>query len=76
MCIAIPGKITSILNENTATVDIGGIKRKVNLDLIGGADSSLIGKHALVHVGYAISLISDEESEEILKLLRDLMDPS
>ncbi|SES67180.1 hydrogenase expression/formation protein HypC [Methanococcoides vulcani] len=76
MCIAIPGKIISILNENTATVDIGGIKRKVNLDLIGGADRSLIGKYALVHVGYAISLISDEESEEILKLLRDLMDPS
>ncbi|MCD4806447.1 MAG: HypC/HybG/HupF family hydrogenase formation chaperone [Methanococcoides sp.] len=76
MCIAIPGKITSILNENTATVDIGGIKRKVNLDLIGGADSSLIGKNALVHVGYAISLISDEESKEILKLLRDVMDLS
>jgi len=70
MCIAIPGKITSIL------VDIGGIKRKVNLDLIGGADSSLIGKNALVHVGYAISLISDEESKEILKLLRDVMDLS
>ena len=76
MCIAIPGKIISILNQNTAMVDIGGIRKNINLDLIGGANESLMDKYVLVHVGYAISLISDEEGKETLKLLKDVLDLS
>jgi hydrogenase expression/formation protein HypC len=72
MCIAIPGKITSIVNENTVSVDMGGIFRNVNMDLLGGASESMIGKHVLVHVGYAISEISEEESEETMHLLRQI----
>ncbi|HII90713.1 MAG TPA: HypC/HybG/HupF family hydrogenase formation chaperone [Methanosarcina sp.] len=72
MCIAIPGKVISIVNENTATIDMGGICRDVNMDLMGGADESQIGKHFLVHVGYAISEISEEESEETMHLLRQI----
>jgi hydrogenase expression/formation protein HypC len=70
MCIAIPGKITAIVSENIATVDMGGVCRNVNMDLLGGATESMIGKHVLVHVGYAISEISEEESEETMRLLR------
>lgn len=70
MCIAIPGKIKAIVNENTATIDMGGICRDVNMDLMGGANESMLGKHFLVHVGYAISEISEEESEETMRLLR------
>lgn len=72
MCIAIPGKVISIVNENTATLDMGGICRNVNMDLMGGANESLIGKHFLVHVGYAISEISEEESEETMHLLKQI----
>ena len=72
MCIAIPGKIKAIVNENTATVDMGGICRDVNMDLLGGASESLLGKYVLVHVGYAISEISKEESEETMRLLRQI----
>jgi hydrogenase expression/formation protein HypC len=72
MCIAIPGKIKSIVNESIATVDMGGICRNVNMDLLGGASESMIGKHVLVHVGYAINEISEEESEETMKLLRQI----
>lgn len=70
MCIAIPGKVTAILNENTASVDMGGISRDVNLDLLGGGSEALLGKYVLVHVGYAISEISEEEGEETMRLLR------
>ena len=70
MCIAIPGKVKAIVNENTATIDMGGICRDVNMALMGGADESMIGKHFLVHVGYAISEISEEESEETMRLLK------
>jgi hydrogenase expression/formation protein HypC len=72
MCIAIPGKIKSIVNENTAVIDMGGICRNVNMDLMGGADESMIGRHFLVHVGYAISEISEEESEETMRLLKQI----
>jgi len=72
MCIAIPGKVKSIVNENTATIDMGGICRDVNMDLMGGANESQIGKHFLVHVGYAIAEISEEESEETMHLLRQI----
>ncbi|WP_410509059.1 HypC/HybG/HupF family hydrogenase formation chaperone [Methanosarcina hadiensis] len=70
MCIAIPGKMTAIVDENTATIDMGGICRDVNMALMGGAQESMIGKHFLVHVGYAISEISEEESEETMRLLK------
>jgi hydrogenase expression/formation protein HypC len=70
MCIAIPGKIKAIVSENIATVDMGGVCRNVNMDLLGGANESMIGKHVLVHVGYAIAEISEEESEETMRLLR------
>ena len=72
MCIAIPGKIKAIVNESIATVDMGGICRDVNMDLLGGASESMIGKHVLVHVGYAKNEISEEESEETMKLLRQI----
>jgi hydrogenase expression/formation protein HypC len=72
MCIAIPGKIKAIVNESIATVDMGGICRNVNLDLLGGANESMLGKHVLVHVGYAISEISEEESEETMRLLKQI----
>ena len=74
MCIAIPGKVTSIQNENTAVVDFGGISRDINLDLIGGADESLIGKYVLVHVGYAISMMSEEEACETFELVNQFLD--
>lgn len=70
MCIAIPGKVEAIVNENTATVDMGGVRRDVNMDLLGGASEALLGKYVLVHVGYAISEISEEEGEETMRLLR------
>ncbi len=74
MCIAIPGKVTSLLDEYTAVVDFGGVNRNVNLDLLGGCEESLLGKYVLVHVGYAISLISEEEGRETMELFEQLME--
>ena len=71
MCIAIPGKVKSIVNESTATIDMGGICRDVNMVLMGGSDESMI-KAFSCHVGYAISEISEEESEETMRILKQL----
>lgn len=51
---------------------MGGVRRNVNMNLLGGASESIIGKHVLVHVGYAIAEISEEESEETMRLLKQI----
>lgn len=72
MCIAIPGKVTKLLDEYTAMVDFGGVERKVNLDLITGSEEIIPGLNILVHVGYAISIISEDERKEISEILEQL----
>ncbi|AEH60778.1 hydrogenase assembly chaperone hypC/hupF [Methanosalsum zhilinae DSM 4017] len=76
MCIAIPGKIISIVDETTAIADIGGISRSIKLDLVGKADESFIGRYALIHAGYAISMISDNEAEQTLEIIEKLVNLS
>lgn len=63
MCIAIPGKIIRIIDESKAYVDFDGIEREVTLDLIGGSSEVNIGDYVLVHVGYAISIISETQAK-------------
>ncbi|WNY23114.1 Hydrogenase maturation factor HypC [Methanimicrococcus hongohii] len=73
MCIAIPGKISKIIEENKAEVDFGGVFREVNLDLLGGASELNVGDHVLVHVGYAISIITEEEARLTAEAFEELM---
>lgn len=74
MCIAIPGRVASLIDEYTAVVDFGGVRRHIRLDLLGGSDDTFLGQYVLVHVGYAISLLSEEEGKETLELIEQLMD--
>jgi hydrogenase expression/formation protein HypC len=74
MCIAIPGKVTSLLDEYTAMVDFGGVERQIKLDLLGECSDALLGQYVLVHVGYAISLLTEEEGKETLELIGELME--
>ncbi|MCL2863165.1 MAG: HypC/HybG/HupF family hydrogenase formation chaperone [Methanimicrococcus sp.] len=73
MCIAIPGKISKIISENKAEVDFGGVFREVNLDLLGGASEITVGSHVLVHVGYAISVITEEEARLTIEAFDELL---
>jgi len=58
MCLAIPGKILEI-DENTALIDFDGIKQNVIIALIQNPE---IGKYVIVHAGYAIEQINEEEA--------------
>ena len=73
MCIAIPGKISKIIDENKAEVDFGGVFREVNLDLLGGSSEINVGDHVLVHVGYAISIITEEEARLTIEAFDELI---
>ncbi len=72
MCLGIPGKIVERFEKNglqMARVDIGGISREACLDYVPEAQ---IGEYCIIHVGFAISLLSESEAMETLELLRQI----
>ena len=73
MCLAIPGQIKDFDGEGDhfATVDVSGVKRKVNVDLLREEGLEL-DDWVLIHVGFAMSKISEEQAQEQLQLLRML----
>ena len=74
MCLAIPGKLVDIYqkeNLRMAKVDFGGIAREICLEYTPKAK---VGDYALVHVGFAISLMDEEEAQETLRLLQEIAD--
>ncbi|MDD2778065.1 MAG: HypC/HybG/HupF family hydrogenase formation chaperone [Methanocellales archaeon] len=74
MCLAVPGKIVKIdVIQKVAIVDFGGLKQEVRLDLVD-INENHIGHYALVHVGYAIQILSPEQGEETLGLFREYAD--
>ncbi|MDO8806367.1 MAG: HypC/HybG/HupF family hydrogenase formation chaperone [Elusimicrobiota bacterium] len=68
MCLAVPGKITSI-KDNNAEVDFSGVKRSVSLDLVPAAKKN---DYVLVHAGFAIQLLAPGEAAETLKLFKEI----
>lgn len=68
MCLAVPMKLESISGD-LGVVDIGGVKRQIGLTLL---EDAKIGDYVLVHAGFAIQRLNEEEAEETLKLLEEL----
>ena len=74
MCLGIPGKITDIYERNEVQmgkIDFGGVIKEVCLAYVPEAK---VGEYALIHVGFAISLMSEDEALETLKLIKDVVD--
>ena len=73
MCLAVPGQILNIEDDalRTATVSFGGVTKSVSLALVPEAD---VGDYVIVHVGFAISLMDEEEAQETLKLIKEVAD--
>jgi hydrogenase expression/formation protein HypC len=71
MCLAIPGKIVEIIDEENriAKVEVGGVRRGVNIGMLDGIK---IGDYVLVHVGFAMSKIDEKQAEETLRTLQEL----
>jgi hydrogenase expression/formation protein HypC len=69
MCLAVPGKLvdTQLIGDNRlGVVQFGGIKRSVFLDFVPEAQ---VGDYVLVHVGFAISRVDEEEAHRTYELL-------
>ncbi|MGA9178388.1 MAG: HypC/HybG/HupF family hydrogenase formation chaperone [Desulfobacterales bacterium] len=67
MCLAIPSKIVKI-EDNVATIDVDGVQREASLLLIENPE---VGDYVIVHAGFAINKINEEDALESLKLLRE-----
>jgi hydrogenase expression/formation protein HypC len=73
MCLAIPGKIVEISpdNRDSALVDVVGVRRKIDLGLLQD-DKPVPGDWVLIHVGFAMSKISEEDAADQMNTLRML----
>ena len=73
MCLAIPGKIVELLEEDRslAVVDVLGVRRKVDLGLLAD-DKPVAGDWVLIHVGFAMSKISEADALDQLNMLTEL----
>jgi hydrogenase expression/formation protein HypC len=70
MCLAIPALVKSI-DGLEAEVEIGGVSRKASVML---TPEARVGDYVLLHTGYAISVVDEEEARETLELLTELVE--
>jgi hydrogenase expression/formation protein HypC len=69
MCLAVPGQVT-VVEGDQAQVDFGGVTRRVNVSLV----DARVGEWVVVHAGFAIEKMDEEEARETLKLWGEMMD--
>jgi len=74
MCLAVPGRVVEIIDGadiafRRAKVDFGGIRKEINLAYTPEAE---VGKYVLVHVGFAISVIDEDEANRVFEYLKQM----
>ena len=77
MCLGVPGKIIALkdLQQPTAMVDVSGVQREVNIACVLSpqqAPEDLLGNWVLIHVGFAMSLIDEQQAQETLQILEQM----
>lgn len=68
MCLAVPHRIVKI-DGKEAIVEIGGIRKKARLDLV---ENVKVGDYVLIHAGFAIQRLNQEEAKDILEAWREI----
>ena len=69
MCLALPAKVVAIDSlTDTATVAIGEVKKEISLSLV---ENVVVDDFVLIHVGYALNIINQEEAEKTLQLFAE-----
>lgn len=73
MCLAIPGKIVEIVDEENsiAKVEVGGVRRNVNVGMLDREEAT-VGNYVLIHVGFAMTKIDEQEAMETLRVLEEI----
>ena len=68
MCLAVPGQVVAI-EGSIAKVDFGGVQRETNVSLV----EVKVGDYVIVHAGFAIQIMDEDEAKETLKLWEELL---
>ena len=68
MCLAIPARVTALEADDMAVVALEGVKKRISVTLL---DEVAVGDYVLVHVGYALHRLSEEEAERTLALMAE-----
>lgn len=71
MCLGIPAQITSILPDDRALVNLGGITKEISLILV---DDVSIGDYVIIHVGYALIKLDENEANQTLQLFAKMQE--
>ena len=69
MCLAVPVRIVELFEGDRALAEIDGVKKEISLALVEGVT---IGDYVIVHVGYAISRLDEEEASRTLALFEEV----
>jgi hydrogenase expression/formation protein HypC len=71
MCLGIPGEVVELYPDrpDLAKVDVSGVRRAINIGLLEGDDRPVVGDWILIHVGFALSKIDEEEAAAALAFL-------
>ena len=77
MCLAVPGKIISVEGDDpilrAGKVNFGGVIKRVNLSYVPEAKA---GDYVIVHVGFALSIVDEEEAKQVFEYLKTIGDLS
>jgi hydrogenase expression/formation protein HypC len=68
MCLAIPTRVVELLPDGQALVDLGGVRKAISLELV---DDVAPGDYVIVHVGYALTKLDQDEAERTLALMAE-----
>ncbi|MDP2144390.1 MAG: HypC/HybG/HupF family hydrogenase formation chaperone [Gallionella sp.] len=69
MCLAIPARVEQLVGEDSAIVNLGGMRKEVSLALV---DEVAVGDYVIIHVGYALQKLDIEEAEQTLAAFAEL----
>ena len=69
MCLAIPAEVIEIQENDLAVVEAGGAKKRISLSLV---DDVRVGDYVLVHAGFAIDIVDEQEAKKTMELLEEL----
>lgn len=70
MCLALPAQITQILDNDRAIINLGGITKEISIALL---DEVVEGDYVIIHVGYALTRLDEQEAQKTLNLFAQML---
>jgi hydrogenase expression/formation protein HypC len=69
MCLAIPARIEQLVSDSSAIVNLGGVRKEISIVLV---EDAAVGDYVIVHVGYALQKLDEDEALTTLALFAEI----